>query len=272
MTAEPLVRARDVHVHFAGRRSFSDFMAGRPRHVVLAVNGVSLDVDPGEIVGLVGESGSGKTTFGRVLAGLRRPTTGVATFDEHDLAKLTSGGARRLRREIQMIFQDPHSSLSPRRRVEYLLREPYVVHGIPAAECRPPAQLLSLVGLPGELAGKYPHELSGGQARRVGIARALALRPRFIVADEPTSGLDVSAVAGVLNLMRDLREQFGLAFLVITHDLNAVGFLADRIAVMNDGVVVELDQAEQVLDAPQHPYTQQLLSALPDIADVQSPN
>jgi oligopeptide/dipeptide ABC transporter ATP-binding protein len=243
----PLVSLRELQTHF-----------GKVR----AVDGVDLDINAGETLGLVGESGSGKTTLARTLIRLENATGGSIVFDGEDITNLRGGQLRRLRRRVQMIFQDPYSSLSPRLKVGYLLTEPYVINDVPKAERYSVKELLEMVELSHEQAGKYPHELSGGQARRVGIARALALNPSFLVADEPTAGLDVSAAAAILNLMKDLAEQLSLTYLVITHNLNVVGYIADRIAVMYLGQLAEVGPAEQVLDRPAHPYTQALLSAL----------
>ena len=250
MTEPLLVDARDVRVEFR-----------QGRDVVRAVDGVSLTVERGEIVGVVGESGSGKTTLARAIAGLGTLSGGHVTLDGHDLAGLGRRELRRLRRRVQVVFQDPHASLSPRRTVGYLLSEPYAIHALPSAERQGPDALLRAVGLGPELAAKYPHELSGGQARRVGIARALS--PELLVADEPTAGLDVSTAAGVLNLLGDLRAARGLTVLLITHDLNVVGAVADRIGVMYLGRLVELASAAALFDEPRHPYTRALLRAIP---------
>jgi oligopeptide/dipeptide ABC transporter ATP-binding protein len=210
----------------------------------------------------VGESGSGKTTLARSLIRLEHITSGTVSFDGDDITNIRGGQLRRLRRSVQMIFQDPYSSLSPRLKVGYLLTEPYVINKVPQPERYSVKELLEMVELSPEQATKYPHELSGGQARRVGIARALALNPSFLVADEPTAGLDVSAAAAILNLMKDLAERLSLTYLIITHNLNVVGYIADRIAVMYLGQLAEVGPAEQVLDRPAHPYTRALLSAL----------
>ncbi len=247
MTAAPLVVLRDVHTHYDGVR---------------AVDGIDLTIAKGEILGLVGESGSGKTTLGRTILRLVPATSGRVEFDGQDITRLGGADLRRLRRRMQMIFQDPYSSLSPRLRVQYLLTEPYRIHKIPREDRIGVPELLEMVELSPELAGKYPHELSGGQARRVGVARALALQPEFLIADEPTAGLDVSAAAAVLNLMRDLARRLGLTYLVITHNLNVVGYIADRIAVMYLGQLAETGAAERVLEAPAHPYTRALLAAV----------
>lgn len=228
-----------------------------------AVNGVSLEVGHGEILGLVGESGSGKTTLARAIAGLQPTAGGEVHVEGHAVAGLRGGDLRRMRRRVQVIFQDPHASLSPRLRVGFLVCEPYTIHGVVKGERKPAEELLDAVGLPPDIAEKYPHELSGGQARRVGIARALALEPTVLVADEPTAGLDVSTAAGVLNLLSDLRDTRELTMLLITHDLNVVGAVADRIGVMYLGELVEISAADALFEAPRHPYTRALLGAIP---------
>jgi oligopeptide/dipeptide ABC transporter ATP-binding protein len=260
--AEPLVRVEDLRTYFYGHRGFLGRWLGRQGAPVRAVDGVSLDIARGEVVGLVGESGSGKTTLGRTILGLAHATEGRVVFDGRDVARLSRSKLRSLRARMQMVFQDPHSSLSPRLRVSYLLTEPYKINKVPVDERYSVAELLDMVELASEHASKYPHELSGGQARRVGIARALALHPDFLIADEPTSGLDVSAAASVLNLMKDLGQRLGLTYLIITHSLNVVGFIADRIAVMYLGQLAEVGPADRIFEAPKHPYTQALLAAV----------
>lgn len=261
--ASPLLRVEDLRVVFSSGGALARFTGSGPG--VRAVDGVDLTVSDAEVVGVVGESGSGKTTLALGSLRLTRITSGRVLFGGTDLSGLRGQAVRRFRRDAVMIFQDPHSSLSPRMRVSALLTEPYVIHGIGQGERYTVAELLSMVELPERLAGYYPHELSGGQARRVGIARALALRPRLIVADEPTAGLDVSAASAILNLLQKLRDEHRTAYLVITHALNVVGYLADRIAVMYLGRVVETGPAEQIYDAPLHPYTRALIASIPDM-------
>jgi peptide/nickel transport system ATP-binding protein/oligopeptide transport system ATP-binding protein len=257
-----LVRLDDLHTYFYDHRGVVGRWLGRGGVPVRAVDGVSLDIGRGEVVGLVGESGSGKTTLGRTVLGLARATGGRVLFDGRDVASLSRSQLRVLRSRMQMIFQDPYSSLSPRLRVSYLLTEPYRINRTPEENRYSVDELLDMVELTSEQASKYPHELSGGQARRVGIARALALHPDFLVADEPTAGLDVSAAASVLNLMKDLGQRLGLTYLIITHSLNVVGFIADRIAVMYLGQLAEVGPADRIFEAPAHPYTRALLSAV----------
>ena len=247
MSASPLVTLDDLKTHFDGVR---------------AVDGVDLTIARGEILGLVGESGSGKTTLGRTILRLVPSTSGRVDFDGQDVTTLRGGDLRRLRRRMQMIFQDPYSSLSPRLRISYLLTEAYRINKVPSADQIGVRELLEMVELSPELAGKYPHELSGGQARRVSIARALSLQPEFLIADEPTAGLDVSAAAAVLNLMQDLARRLDLTYLIITHNLNVVGYIADRIAVMYLGRLAETGPAERIFDDPAHPYTRALLEAV----------
>lgn len=260
MNDELLLDLSAIEVHFHGGRALTSL--GRRSAPIRAVDGVSLAIRSGEIVGLVGESGAGKTTLAKVATRLVQPTRGRVSFRGDDITRVTSIHLRAIRRDMQFIFQDPHASLSPRHRLGYLLTEPYAIHETPAGDRLSADELLRIVDLRPEIAQKFPHEVSGGQARRINIARALALRPAFLVADEPTAGLDVSAAASVLNLMNRLRNEFGLTYLIVTHNLNVVSYFADRIAVMYLGQLVEEGPTESVLTDPRHPYTQGLVMSL----------
>jgi peptide/nickel transport system ATP-binding protein len=257
-----IVRLENLHTHFRDHGGPLDGLFGQAKGAVRAVDGVDLEIRRGEILALVGESGCGKTTLAKTILRLIKPTGGRIVFDGQDITDLKSSRVHRLRERMGMIFQDPCSSLSPRLRASYLLTEPYRIHGTPQSERWTVSELLQLVGLSDEQADKYPHELSGGQARRVGIARALALHPELLVADEPTSGLDVSVAAGILNLMKDIGSQLRLTYLIITHNLNVVGYIADRVAVMYLGKLVEVGSTNQIFDTPAHPYTVALLSSI----------
>lgn len=253
----------DVKVHFPIKRGL---LLDRTVGHVYAVDGVSLRVRSGETYGLVGESGCGKTTLGRALLRLVEPTGGTITFDGTDLSSLKGERLRSMRKRMQMVFQDPLSSLDPRQSVESLLVEGMRAHGLdtdPGETRRKLKDLLASVGLPESALRKYPHEFSGGQRQRIGIARALALQPDLIVADEPVSALDVSVQAQVINLLEDLQEEFGLTYVVIAHDLAVVRHISDRIGVMYLGALVEETDADTLYEQPLHPYTKALLSAIP---------
>jgi peptide/nickel transport system ATP-binding protein len=263
---EEVARADQVKVYFKDTLGWLGKLLGQKEGLVRAVDGVDIAVYRGESLALVGESGSGKTTLGKTILRLERPSQGEVSIAGQDISTLPQSQIRPLRAGMQMIFQDPISSLSPRKTVTELVLEPFRIHGIPVKKEEKVNELLEMVGLSAEQADKYPHQLSGGQARRVGIARALALRPALLVADEPTAGLDVSVAAGILNLMKDLRERLGLSYILITHNLNIIGFIADRVAVMYLGKIVEVAATQDLFNYPQHPYTEALLSAvaLPD--------
>ncbi|WP_375570419.1 ABC transporter ATP-binding protein [Ahrensia marina] len=265
-TAEPLLSVRNLSVHYPiGRQGFF----GR-RDILKAVDNVSFDIWPGETLGLVGESGSGKTTTGRAVLRAVPVTSGSITFDRQEITTLAREPLRRLRRDMQIIFQDPYSSLNPRMTVQDIVAEPLLVHGIETDPSRlrdRVAHLLELVGLPADAAIRHPHAFSGGQRQRVGIARALTLEPRFIIADEPVSALDVSIRAQVVNLMQDLQARLGLTYLFVAHDLAVVRHIADRVAIMKGGKIIEIGPADEVYTNPAQPYTRALLDAVPEIDD-----
>ncbi|MGZ5399882.1 MAG: ABC transporter ATP-binding protein [Nocardioides sp.] len=271
MTAEPvggrdddvLVDVRGVKVHFPIK---SGIVFDRTVGYVYAVDGVDLQIKRGETYGLVGESGCGKSTLGKAILNLERPTEGSVLFDGTDIAHLRGEELRKKRQDLQMVFQDPMSSLDPRQSVESLLTEGMKAHGLASDKAATHArlrELLEAVGLPPAALRKYPHEFSGGQRQRIGIARALCVNPKLIVADEPVSALDVSVQAQVLNLLVDLQEEFGLTYLVIAHDLAVVRHVSDRIGVMYLGGLVEESEAGELYDSPLHPYTRALMSAVP---------
>ena len=261
MTA--LLEVRDLRKYFPVR-------GGLLRRVVAqvkAVDGVSFTLEPGRTLGLVGESGCGKSTLGRAILRLHKPTGGQVLLDGRDLATLGAAELTAMRRDMQIIFQDPFASLSPRRTVAQIIREPLDVHGIgtPAERARRVLELLDVVGMRAGIQDRYPHEFSGGQRQRIGIARALALNPKLIVADEPVSALDVSVRSQVLNLIAKLQRERGIAFLFISHDLSVVRHVSDQVGVMYLGRLVELADKATLFAAPRHPYTRMLLDAIPDI-------
>ena len=260
-TGAPLVEVRAIHKRYA----VGGGLLARARAWVQAVDGVSLAIAPGETLGLVGESGSGKSTLGRLVLRLIDPTSGDVLFGGRSLLRLRRPEMRALRREMQIVFQDPYGSLNPRMRVASIVGEGLAIHRIgTSAERRDRVmELLELVGLPGDAARRYPHEFSGGQRQRIGIARALAVRPRFIVADEAVSALDVSIQAQILNLFQDLQRKLGLTMLFIAHDLRIIEHLSDRVAVMYQGQIVELASRDEIYTNARHPYTRALLSAVP---------
>ena len=264
MTATaPLVDVRDLVKYYPGERAWLGL--GKPKRVVRAVDGVSFTIAAGQTLGLVGESGSGKSTVARTLLRLTEPTAGAALFEGRDVFALPPRDLRALRRRMQIVFQDPYSSLNPRMTVRQTLREPLAIHRLAAGADadRRVGVLLDEVGLDAALADSYPHELSGGQRQRVGIARALSVEPAFIVCDEPVSALDVSVQAQVLNLLSDLQRRHRLTYLFIAHDLAVVRHTAERVAVMYLGKIVEQAPAAAVYQRPRHPYTRSLLSAVP---------
>jgi oligopeptide transport system ATP-binding protein len=257
----PLLEVRDLVKHFPVGGGF----LGRGRKVLHAVDGISFHLGAGEVLALVGESGCGKSTTGRLVLRLLAPTAGTVRFQGKDVFALPSGQVKALRRQMQIIFQDPYASLNPRMRIGSILEEPLLVHRIGTRETRRErvVKLLDQVGMGPEVLERYPHEFSGGQRQRISIARALMLEPRLVVADEPVSSLDVSIQAQVINLVQDLKAAYGLAILFIAHDLNMVRHLSDRVAVMYLGRIVEVGGVEAVYRTPKHPYTQALLEAVP---------
>ena len=260
----PLLEVKDLKVWFP---------VGKPyvfgnRHYVKALDGVSLNVAQGEVLSIVGESGCGKTTLGRTLTRLEKATAGSVKFDGQEILGLSERAFRPLRRDIQMIFQDPFASLNPRLTVEQILREPLFIHGIArdrAQAVQLIANMLEKVGLEPSVASRYPHEFSGGQRQRIGIARAMIVEPKLIIADEAVSALDVSIQAQVLNLLKKLQQDTGTAMLFISHDLAVVRHIADRIAVISEGCIVETARKRDLFNSPSHPYTQKLLSSIPRI-------
>jgi oligopeptide transport system ATP-binding protein len=264
VAAEPIVELAHVTKHFPVKQGVFSRARGR----VHAVEDVNLTVYRGETLGIVGESGCGKSTTARLMLRLIDPTSGSIRFDGRDITSTSSRGLRPLRREMQMIFQDPYASLNPRKTVEQIVLQPFAIHGgVTKSEARLRVrELLRVVGLSPEHASRYPHEFSGGQRQRIGIARALALNPKLIVCDEPVSALDVSVQAQILNLLRSLQTEFNLTYVFISHDLSVMRQICSRIAVMYVGRVVELADSEQLFEQPRHPYTSALISAVPRVA------
>jgi oligopeptide/dipeptide ABC transporter ATP-binding protein len=259
---DDILVVKDLVKHF----TIGGGMFGGEAAVVKAVDGVSFSIHRGETLGLVGESGCGKTTTGRCILQLEKATSGQILFEGRDLAALSEGELRKVRRRLQVIFQDPYSSLNPRMTVGQIIAEPLAVHGIVpdrAARVARVRELLGHAGLLPAMARRYPHELSGGQRQRVGIARALAMEPALIVCDEPVSALDVSIQAQIINLLEELQAEFGLTYLFVAHDLSVVRHISDRVAVMYLGKIVEITDRKSLYESPQHPYTRALLSAVP---------
>ncbi len=261
-THTPILQVRDLHTHFPVQSGLMQ----RTTDWMRAVDGVSFHVNRDESLGLVGESGCGKTTVGRTVLRLIERTSGQVLYDGEDVFALRGAALKQFRREVQVIFQDPEGSLNPRMRIGSIIGEPIRVHGLARGEelRQRVFDLLERVGLPRTVAERYPHEFSGGQRQRIGIARALALNPKFIICDEPTSALDVSIQSSILNLLQDLQDEFGLSFLFISHDMAVIHHMCDRIAVMFRGKIVEEGERDEILFQPQHAYTKALLSAVPE--------
>ncbi|MBR0463757.1 MAG: ATP-binding cassette domain-containing protein [Clostridia bacterium] len=258
----PLIEARHLSKHFISK----SHRLGGDKLIVKAVNDVSFDIMKNETLGLVGESGCGKSTTGRLLIRLLEPTSGSIIYDGRDIAQYSNREIRGVRKELQIIFQDPFSSLNPRMTCLDIITEPLLIHTKMSRTERTEAgyELLNYVGLPKQYALRFPHEFSGGQRQRIGIARALALKPKFIVCDEPVSALDVSVQSQVLNLIVKLQEEFNLTYLFIAHGLNVVKYISDRVGVMYLGSIMEMAGSEEIYEKPLHPYTQSLISAIPD--------
>lgn len=263
--AAPLLEVTDVVKHF----SVGGGLFQKDRPPVRAVDGVSLTIKRGEVLGLVGESGSGKSTLGRLVLRLLDPTAGRVVFDGVDITHLRQGSVKPLRRRMQLIFQDPVSSFNPRMTIEEILMEPMIVHGIGTADERRKRceELLDQVGLPHTALSKYPHQFSGGQAQRIGIARALTTDPDLLVCDEAVSALDVSIQAQVLNLLKRIQQERGISLLFIAHDLNVVRYIADRVCVMYLGRLVEVGESDRIMADPLHPYTRALVKSIPSVTD-----
>jgi len=264
-TAKPLLEVRGLTREFELPRSFGARMLRAPRRIVRAVNGVSFGIRRGETLGLIGESGCGKSTLARLLLRLHEPTRGEVVLDGTDVIALAGSELQRFRRRMQIMFQDPYASLNPRKTVEQIVAAPLRLHeGLSWSAARERvADFIGRVGLQPSQLQRFPHQFSGGQRQRIGIARALILRPEFVVCDEPVSALDVSIQAQIIDLLLTLKADLGLTYLFISHDLAVVGYLSDRIAVMYLGEIVEMAPARTLLEAPAHPYTQALLSAVP---------
>jgi oligopeptide transport system ATP-binding protein len=265
-----LVRTENVSKEFAAG---SSGVLGGGKLTVKAVTSVNLEIVAGETLGLVGESGSGKSTLGRLILRLIEPTSGKVFFEGRDLSTLTRADLRHLRRDMQLVFQDPYASLNPRMRVRSIVGEGIEIHRLARGKAKLDriAELLKMVGMSPDAMTRYPHEFSGGQRQRIGIARALAVKPRFVVLDEPVSALDVSIQAQIINLLQDLQEQLKLTYLFIAHDLRVVEHISNRVAIMYLGKIVEIAGRDEIYANPRHPYTRALLSAIPSVSAVARP-
>lgn len=272
MTDTPLIKTRNLKKHFPVNQGIIAQLRREEQRYVKAVDGVDLDIRQGEMYGVVGESGSGKSTLGKTILQLLRPTAGEVWFDGERIDDKSDSAVRDLRKELQFIFQDPSASLNPRRKVRDIVRRPMKVHGIGDSRSERKQrveELIEAVGLSKNQLNRYPHEFSGGQQQRIGIARALAVDPRVIVADEPVSALDVTVQAQILNLINDLQDEFDLTILFIAHDLSVIRHISDRVSVMYLGKIMETGRTDEIFQNPQHPYTESLLEAIPsrDVAN-----
>lgn len=266
--SKPLLSVRNLCKTYQGRRSIVERFMGVPQNNVQAVHDISFDIVRGETLGLIGESGCGKSTLGRSILRLHEPTSGEVDYDGTEITQLNPLAMKALRRKMQIIFQDPYASLNPRRSVLELVGLPLKLHGLADNEqdLRDKVErIIERVGLKANQLDRYPHQFSGGQRQRIGIARALVSQPEFIVCDEPVSALDVSIQAQIIQLLQELKQEMGLTYLFISHDISVIGYLSDRVAVMYLGEMVELGPVDSVLNNPRHPYTQSLMSASPDV-------
>jgi oligopeptide/dipeptide ABC transporter ATP-binding protein len=256
---QKLIEIKNLVKEFPIKKGFWNRQIG----AVHAINDISFDIFKGETLGLVGESGCGKSTAGRCILGLLPVTAGAIKYSGEELTKFNPKAFQKMRQKMQIIFQNPYSSLNPRMTIKEILREPFVVHNRKKEADKRVLELLDMVGLPQNTLGRYPHEFSGGQRQRIGIARALTLNPEFIVADEPVSALDISIQAQIINLMQQLKKDLGLTYLFISHDLSVIRYVCDRVAVMYLGEIVEIGTTEEIYSSPKHPYTQALLASVP---------